>query len=111
MFFVSEEGRYEPRLGDYLGQLTNQIQNSKGNYISEATFIAEKFYAYKTDFGHTHAICKGIAFNHITAIQVTFETLKKMVIEDTSKQIEIEQLKFIRNTKNWTIKTEIGSKT
>jgi hypothetical protein len=37
--------------------------------------------------------------------------MKEMVIENTSKQIDVEQLQFIRNKKDWTMKTQIGSKT
>ena len=37
--------------------------------------------------------------------------MKEMVIEDTSKEINVEQLNFVRNKKEWSIKTEVGKQT
>ena len=37
--FISKEGFWEPELGDYLGDLTNEIEGSHGNYIVEFSII------------------------------------------------------------------------
>ena len=47
----------------------------------------------------------------VTSLKLNFDTMKEMVIEDTSKEINVEQLNFIRNKKEWSIKTEVGNKT
>ena len=50
-------------------------------------------------------------FNNLTSLKLNLDTMKEMVIEDTSKEINVEQLNFIRNKKEWGIKTEVGNKT
>jgi hypothetical protein len=36
--------------------------------------------------------------------------MKEMVIENPFKEINVEQLNFIRNKREWSIKTEVGNK-
>jgi hypothetical protein len=36
--------------------------------------------------------------------------MKEMVIENPFKEINVEQLYFIRNKREWSIKTEVGNK-
>ena len=64
VFFCTEDGLYEPKLGNYLGDLTNEISLSKGNFITDMVALAEKCFAYRTDKGQSHALCKGISFDH-----------------------------------------------
>lgn len=109
-FYWTEPGLYEPKTGVYLGQLTNEITKEKGSFIVEMVALAEKCYAYRTNIGYTHALCKGIAFNHLTSLKINFNSLKEMAIENTSKEIEVDQRYFTINNKNWTIKTETRKK-
>ena len=111
IFFWTEEGLSEPKTGPNLGDFTNEISKEKGDYIVEMVAAGEKFYGYKTNKNYTHALCKGVAFNNLTSLKLNFDTMKEMVIEDTSKEINVEQLNFIRNKKEWSIKTEVGNKT
>jgi hypothetical protein len=97
-------------LGDYLGDFTNEIDAKKGNHIVEAATIAPKSYSYITDIGFSHALVKGIAFNHITKLHINFDVLKSMVLDDKNIKVEVEQLKFIREKKDWSMRTEIGKK-
>lgn len=99
-------GEYEPKLGDYLGMCTNEIDLKKGNYITEVVALAPKSYAYKTDKDYSHALVKGIAFNHITKLHVNLDVMKDMVLVDNEKQIEVDQLKFVRNKKDWSMHVE-----
>jgi hypothetical protein len=98
-------------LGSYLGQFTNEIDRKKGNFIKDIIAFAAKTYSYITDTDFSHALCKGIAFNHITKLSINFETLKNIIFEDTGRKIEVEQLQFIRNKENWSVKTQTGIKT
>jgi hypothetical protein len=111
IFFWTEEGLSEPKTGPNLGDFTNEISKEKGDYIVEMVAAGEKFYGYKTNKNYTHALCKGVAFNNLTSLKLNFDTMKEIVIEDNSKEINVEQLNFIRNKKEWSIKTEVGNKT
>jgi hypothetical protein len=90
--------------------LTNEITKEKGNFIVEMVALAEKCYSYITDNGYSHALCKGIAFNHLTSLKINFDTLKEMAIDDTSKEIVVDQRYFTINNKQWTINTETRKK-
>ena len=35
IFFISRPGEYEPKLGDFLGEFTNEINPSEGDFIQE----------------------------------------------------------------------------
>ena len=70
-----------------------------------------KFYSYKTNTGYTHSLCKGITFSRLTAESINFETMKEMIFKERNKKITVDQLNFIRNNKDWHIRTEIGQKT
>jgi hypothetical protein len=111
IIFWTEEGLYEPKLGDNLGDFTDEINGEKGDFIVEFVGVGEKFYSYRTNNGYTHALCKGIAFNRLTSIKLNFESFKEMAIDDPFKEINVEQLNFIRNKTDWSIKTETFSKT
>ena len=107
IIFVAEENDYKPKLGNYLGEMTNEIDSEDGNFIDEFVSAGPKNYAFKTDLGITKCTVKGFALNHLSQLKLNFETIKELVINDQEKSIEIEQLKFRRDKHNWTIKSEI----
>ena len=111
IFYWTEEGMYEPKLGIYLGDFTNEITKEKGDHIIEMIAGGLKFYSYKTNTGYTHSLCKGITFSRLTAESINFETMKEMIFKERNKKITVDQLNFIRNNKDWHIRTEIGQKT
>jgi hypothetical protein len=51
IFYIHREAEYNPSLGDYLGQFTNEIDAEDGNYITEFVSTGPKSYAYRTDKG------------------------------------------------------------
>ena len=107
IIYVAKEDDYRPKLGDYLGELTNEIDETDGNFIDEFVSAGPKNYAYKTDIGITKCTVKGFALNHLTKLKLNFDTIKELVTEDQQKKIEIEQLKFRRDKHDWSIKTEV----
>lgn len=109
MFFVYKVGDYLPKLGDFLGNFTNEISPKEGNYIKEFVSGGPKNYAYKLDTGKTDCTVKGYAINHLTNLLLNFDSIKACV-EDTSKEIIIPQLKFIKNKSSWQIETRIQNK-
>jgi hypothetical protein len=108
--YISRPGEYDLPLGDYLGEFTNEIDGKKGTCIKEAASIAPKSYVYITDNGFTHALVKGITFNHITKLEIDFSVLKDMIFNDNNMKVQVEQLNFIRDKKDWSIRTEVGLK-
>ena len=110
IIYWTEEGLYEPKLGDNLGDFTDEISGEKGEHVVEYVGVGEKFYGIKSNNGYTHALCKGIAFSRLTSLDLNFETFKEMAIENPFKEIDVEQLKFFREKKDWTVRTEVFSK-
>ena len=51
MIFIHKEGEYNPKLGDYLGELTDEISEKDGNFITEFVSAGPKNYAYTLDTG------------------------------------------------------------
>lgn len=97
--------QYEPKLGDYLGELTNEIDSKDGNFIQELVASGPKSYAYMTDIGHQKSVIKGFTLNYIASLKLNFDSIKNIVLEDSAKQISVEQTKFTRNKTTWDITT------
>ncbi|XP_071948939.1 uncharacterized protein [Antedon mediterranea] len=65
---------WQPSLGDYLGELTNEIDLKDGKYISCFVSGGPKNYVYKLDSGKTVCKVKGLTLNFKNAKKVNFET-------------------------------------
>ena len=111
MIFISKPDYYEPTIGKYLGQLTNEIKPKDGKNIIEFVSAGPKNYAYKLDSGKTNALVKGFALNHTTAQSINFDSIREIVTTDQSKQIITQQIKFSRDKVDWTNSTSIINKT
>jgi len=110
IMFTYIPGQYKPFLGNYLGQFTDEIDKNEGNYIVEFVSAGPKNYAYKLDTGITHCTIKGFTLNYLTSLKINFDTIKDIVCNNQKLKIQSEQSKFIRNKKDWTIKTECENK-
>ncbi len=106
---MHREGEYLPKLGDFLGDFTDEINPKEGNYIKEFVSGGPKNYAYKLDTGITDCVVKGYAINNLTNLLLNFDSIKECV-DDSKKEIQIPQLKFIKNKSNWQIETQIKDK-
>lgn len=107
IFFISRPNEYEPTLGDFLGQFTNEIDPSEGNYIDEFISAGPKNYSYKLDTGICHCTVKGININHVTSEVLNFESIKKIVCQDQSETISVEQMRFSRSKEDWSITNNV----
>jgi len=107
MIYTVREGDYIPKLGNYLGELTNEIDSSDGNFIEEFVSAGPKNYAYRTDKGVTKCTVKGFALNNLTKLKLNFDSIKQLVQEDRTQKIQVDQLKFRRDKYDWNIKTEV----
>ena len=73
--------------GDFLGDLTNEIEDS--NYITEFVSGGPKNYSYKLAFpnqANKQYICKvkGISLNFSTIQQINFHSMKDLILNDRS---------------------------
>jgi hypothetical protein len=110
MIYVARPNEYDPPLGDYLGELTSEIDTKEGNYIDEFVSAGPKNYAYKLDTGITHCTVKGFTLNHIASLTINYDSIKQIVCEDQNKKLQVKQLKFTRDNKIWEINTELIDK-
>ena len=75
--FISNPGDWEPPLGPYLGDLTNELD--EGTYITRYVSGGPKSYAYTTNDGKSIVKWKGITLNSKNAAIVTPEALIGLV--------------------------------
>jgi hypothetical protein len=110
IIYISNGVDYEPKLGDYLGELTNEIDSKNGNHIVEIICAGPKNYAYELDTGFQKCVIKGFTLNYISSLKLNFSSMKDMVLNNNKDTIKVDQLKFIRDKSNWNIQTGIIQK-
>ena len=87
LIYVSRPGTYDPPLGNFLGDMTDELEKpyGAGSYITEFVSGGPKNYAYKVRSARTGAVAvgeckvKGITLDHNTLQSVHFETMVNMV--------------------------------
>ena len=113
--FHTRPGDWEPPTGDYLGQLTDEVDPKDGNYI--ATFVTGgcKNYAYKLDTGKTVMKVRGITLNVRNSARVNSTTLERMVKglasgEEEERVTVMDPHKIVRNVKTKDIESRVFKK-
>ena len=87
MIYVSSPGKYDPPLGNYLGELTNELK--KGEHIVEFVLGGPKNYADKTSLGNETCKIRGFTL-HVTNSQlINFESVKTLVLDPSEKTITV----------------------
>ena len=87
MIYVGSPGKYDPPIGDYLGELTNELK--KGEHIVEFVSGGPKNYAYKTNRGNEMCKVRGFTL-HVTNSQlINFESVKRMVLDPSETTIKV----------------------
>ncbi|XP_031348773.1 uncharacterized protein LOC116174886 [Photinus pyralis] len=88
IIYVSAPELYDPPLGQFLGELTNELEDEGiGSYIKEFVSGGPKNYAYKawsSSKGCDVTVCKvkGISLTYKTAQIINFDKIMKMVLEE-----------------------------
>lgn len=90
--------------------MTDEIDKKLGNFIQTFVSAGPKNYCYKLDTGNTYCCVKGFTLNYIATLVINYDSIKDIVCNDREKKLNVKQLKFIRNTKDWSISTEIIDK-
>jgi hypothetical protein len=108
IIFLSKPGLYEPKLGDYLGDFTDELNKSGGNdYIIKFVSGGAKNYAFETKNSISKAVVKGFSLNNVAIQTINYKSIEKIVTEDQSETLSVDQLVFKRDKKNWKNSTEI----
>jgi hypothetical protein len=104
IIYINRVGEYKPILGDYLGQLTSELEQD--DYIEEFVSAGPKNYSYRTNGGKYSCTVKGISQNVTTSEKLNFNSIKDIVCSARNKVIEVNQLKFFRSKFDWTVTCE-----
>ena len=102
IIFTCKEDEKCPKLGDYLGDLTDELlEYGENSYISEAIFTSEKSYAFKVKTpGKEDSIeckVKGLNLSYENSKKVNFESMKRLVLEDRAGEINLENRVILRS--------------
>ena len=112
VFMFLNLGDPHPALGDFLGDLTNEITPKHGPdaYITLFVRGGPKNYAYKVSDGKTHCKIRGLNLNYKNSLVLNFESLKEIVCKYGSKPVRTSKnenkLKIVNEckitTEKWT---------
>ncbi|VDH91079.1 Hypothetical predicted protein, partial [Mytilus galloprovincialis] len=97
------KGEWEPSLGDYLGELTDEV---RANNITHFVTGGPKSYAYKlqkpySDGNQTVCKIRGITLNYKNALSINFDAVKDMVTTSEKKTITVvDEHNIIRDSKS-----------
>ena len=85
---MSRPGEVDPPLGDYLGELTDELDS--GEHIVEYVSGGPKNYAYKTNTNKETCKVRGFTLNYTNSQLINFESVKQIVTDlRTSSTITI----------------------
>ena len=108
VIYVSKDGEVDPPLGNYLGDLTDELN---GDYITTFMSGGPKNYAYRTSRGKSETKIRGISLNHSTCQKIRPETVRALVHLYTKCNIKAKitinnPFKITRDTKGKNIITK-----
>ena len=108
VIYVSEPGKPEPPLGNYLGDLTDELD---GDHITTFVSGGPKNYAYHTAKGKSETKVRGITLNHTTQQKINPDVIRALVYLhtkcDTEAKVTVNiPFKITRNKKEKNIVTK-----
>ncbi|KAK3751008.1 hypothetical protein QZH41_020166 [Actinostola sp. cb2023] len=109
VFYVTHPGQTLLPLGDYLGDLTSELERP-GDFIREFVSTGPKSYAYVTDQGDKEVKCKGIPLNVTSSAVVNFKSMLRLVEGMQEKYVVTEPYRIQRDAKRRQLKTVQMSK-
>lgn len=101
IIFSCKDGEEKPMLGDYLGELTDElIEFGENSYIDEAVFTSEKSYAFivKTPGKDDSVVCKvkGLNLSYKNSKSVNFDSMKNLVLQDQNEILKLDNRVILR---------------
>ncbi len=107
VIYVSKPNEPEPPLGNYLGDLTDELN---GDYITTFVSGGPKNYAYNTVEGKSETKVRGITLNHTTRQKINPNVIRALVYlhtENTEAKVTINiPFKITRDKKEKNIVTK-----
>ena len=79
VIYVSRPGCYDPPLGDFLGELTNELDGNQ--YITEFLASGPKAYSFKTNKGQEICKIRGFTLNYKNSKLINFNSVKQIVTQ------------------------------
>ena len=76
IIYISKPGMYDPPMGDYLGDLTDELD---GHHIVEFVSAGPKNYAYRLENGQCCCKVKGFTLNYTNSALINFDTMRNEV--------------------------------
>lgn len=116
VIFAERPGDTPLPTGDFLGDLTDELEEyGKGSFIDMFVSGGPKNYAYRVRVKGAEEykyVCKvkGINLNHKNSLQVNFNKLKQMVVENPEERVILRGTRISR-TKNMDVLTKPERKT
>jgi hypothetical protein len=84
VIYVSRLDTQDPPLGDFLGDLTNEL--AEGTYIEEFVSGGPKNYAFRTNEGEETCKVRGFSLNYTNSHLINFEVIRDMVLQISKKK-------------------------
>ncbi|KAI2645089.1 putative DNA polymerase [Labeo rohita] len=106
LIYTAKDGEYEPPLGPYLGDLTDEV--GPGDHITLFSSAGPKSYGYVTAKGKVCMKVKGITLNAVNSEVITLDSLIGLVDHyvterDNSLHVLAHNDTIVRNKKNLTL--------
>ena len=105
---IKKNSIYEPKIGDYLGEFTNEIENNEEIVVFASA--GPKNYTYKLGNGKEFTKVKGITLNFKNAKIIDFEKIRSIVFQQTNEE-KVQTNTIVRNKKDWSLSTKNQIKT
>ena len=89
IIFSAKDGEYIPPLGEYLGQLTNELtckelgckqKDCSGHFIEEFVSCGPKNYSFKVNSGEIVCKVRGFSLNYKSSLVLNFESMKEALM-------------------------------
>ena len=77
VIYVHQPGKPDPPLGNYLGDLTDELGD--GDYITSFVSGGPKNYAYRTKRGKTETKIRGITLDYMTSGKLNHDVIRDLV--------------------------------
>ena len=97
IIYVHDPRLFNPSLGDYLGDLTDECE---GDHIVEFVSAGPKNYAYETETGNTVCKVRGFRLNYDTSQEINFQSMKDLVTRDPDRRIMTNDFQIARDPRN-----------
>ena len=102
VIYVHKPGEPDPPLGDYLGDLTNELEGD--DYITSFVSAGPKNYAYQTKNGKSVTKIRGFTRDYATSTILNYDMMKEFVYlhvdsEEESEKVTVTRDNIVRDSK------------